>query len=507
MNAIDIYQLTRVKDFESFILFAKKLANVHDRITIREHEKESLTSLVETFEKNELNSQSYSGFYISYTIPQIGTEFDLLRINDDQIINIELKSKIVSLEDIKEQLVRNKTYLAHLSKKTLLFTYNMENNKFYQLDNDNEIKEIEVTELIDCIENQTNCIVDEINTLFAVSKYLASPINTPEKFLNKEYFLTHQQKEHKKTIMNIFDTISSATFLRLTGKPGTGKTLALYDIAFECAENGAVCIIHCGMLSEGHKLLVTDPDKLNIFAASEFSNIDFSKYSYVFVDESHRFYKEQFNLLVSKIKSYDMKSLFSYDYKQSLSHKEEENNIPKMLSEIDDYSEFNLSNKIRTNNELSTFIKKLFDTKKDKDKHFPYTSVSLSYANNKIEAHSILKKYENEDYTFINYTESRHIAYYFDDFPSTFNTHKVIGQEFDNVVMIIDKSFYYNSNGKLEANTHPNPDYIFNKLLYQGLTRVRENLGLIILDNPDVFSTILEIVKHPIAKIVDEDIK
>ncbi|EAC3130926.1 ATP-binding protein, partial [Listeria monocytogenes] len=139
MNAIDIYQLTRVKDFESFIFFAKRLSNVHESINIREHEKESLISLVEIFEENELNSKSYSGFYFSYSIPQIGTEFDLLRINDDLIINIELKSAVVPLEQIKKQLIKNKTYLAHLSKENLLFTYIMENNKFYQLDNTNEI--------------------------------------------------------------------------------------------------------------------------------------------------------------------------------------------------------------------------------------------------------------------------------------------------------------------------------------------------------------------------------
>ncbi|EAC7953554.1 AAA family ATPase [Listeria monocytogenes] len=496
MNAIDIYQLTRVKDFESFIFFAKRLSNVHESINIREHEKESLISLVEIFEKNELNSKSYSGFYFSYSIPQIGTEFDLLRINDDLIINIELKSAVVPLEQIKKQLIKNKTYLAHLSKETLLFTYIMENNKFYQLDNTNEIKEIQVNELINYIENQNNCILDEINTLFKVSEYLVSPLNTTEKFLNNEYFLTHQQKENKNKIIKIFEMSSSATFLGLTGKAGTGKTLTLYDIAFECSEKGSVCIIHCGILSEGHDLLNSSYDKVDIFAAKKMSSIDFSKYSYIFVDESQRFFEAQFESLIKEIQQYEIQSLFSYDFNQSLSYREVKTNIPRKLNTIDGYQKFDLSNKIRTNPELSSFIKKIFNIKAP-GKYCSYASVSLSYANNENEVKILLDKYKNEGYIFINYTASNFKYVFFDNFPSTFNTHRVIGQEFDKVVMIIDSSFLYNSKGNLMSKKHPNPDYLFNKLLYQGLTRVREKLGIIIVNNPNVFSTILEIVKHP----------
>lgn len=61
------------------------------------------------------------------------------------------------------------------------------------------------------------------------------------------------------------------------------------------------------------------------------------------------------------------------------------------------------------------------------------------------------------------------------------NTHKVIGQEYDAVTMIMDNNFYYSDN-ILEGKIHPNPDYIFTQLLYQGLTRTREKLLLIITD-------------------------
>ena len=44
------------------------------------------------------------------------------------------------------------------------------------------------------------------------------------------------------------------------------------------------------------------------------------------------------------------------------------------------------------------------------------------------------------------------------------------------------------------AKEHPNPDYLYSKLLFQGLTRVREKLAIIVIDNEDVFGKILNII-------------
>jgi len=86
----------------------------------------------------------------------------------------------------------------------------------------------------------------------------------------------------------------------------------------------------------------------------------------------------------------------------------------------------------------------------------------------------------NEEYAYISYTPS-----FYDtriDYQKTdLNTHNVIGQEFDKVCMIIDDNFYYEGD-RLVGKMHPNPDYIFEKLLYQGLTRVRSSLAIIITD-------------------------
>ena len=61
----------------------------------------------------------------------------------------------------------------------------------------------------------------------------------------------------------------------------------------------------------------------------------------------------------------------------------------------------------------------------------------------------------------------------------SYNGDNVIEQGFEGVCMILDYNWYY-KNGKLTGREHPNLDYLFEQLLYQGLTRVRSKLALVI---------------------------
>ena len=69
-----------------------------------------------------------------------------------------------------------------------------------------------------------------------------------------------------------------------------------------------------------------------------------------------------------------------------------------------------------------------------------------------------------------------------------------IGQEFEGVCMMLDYNWFY-KNGRLVGKEHPNPDYLFNQLLYQGLTRVRSKLALVICSDAVLFD-VLPLLKN-----------
>jgi hypothetical protein len=81
------------------------------------------------------------------------------------------------------------------------------------------------------------------------------------------------------------------------------------------------------------------------------------------------------------------------------------------------------------------------------------------------------------------------------------NSHQVIGQEFDNVVLVLDNNFRYSQKGDLEAREHPNPDYLFPRLFFQNISRAREKLCIIVLENEDLFKTLLRIKENELEEI------
>ena len=75
------------------------------------------------------------------------------------------------------------------------------------------------------------------------------------------------------------------------------------------------------------------------------------------------------------------------------------------------------------------------------------------------------------------------------------NSHEVIGQEFENVGVIIDKHFYYENN-KLKANQMYNNVYSPTKMFYQAITRVIETLEIIVVENIDIFNKLIKITNN-----------
>ena len=493
MKSINLFLLTRSKELELCSEYENVVSGRENRLKVKEHEYKSLCSLIEELEKCHLKISDVDGFHFSFSISQISKEFDLLKIKkDEEVLNIELKSEMIDEERIKKQLVRNQYYLRHIANKIESFTYVVEKKQFFTL-NDDKLVECSISKLVDILKRFIE-YDEEIEQFFNAKDYLISPLNTPQKFLDGQYFLTDAQEKIKQNIMMDAQKKIFRNFWGITGRAGTGKTLLLYDLARDLAEIGKVCIIHCGVLCDGHIYLQQKINNLDLIDAKSINNHSFGKYRFILLDETQRIYKNSFEIICNLIVENNIVGIFSYDDFQTLSKSEENNKIVDKIKEQNGFKEEKLKNRIRTNEEMAAFIGRLLNLNAIPNKLFKYEKIDIVCANSIKEAKKIINYFrQQKGYVFIEYTKSLYSSGSIDEYHGDINTHKVIGQEYDNVIIVLDDNFLYSDEGRLMAREHPYSNYLFYKLFFQGVSRAREKLCIVVVDNPELFRKVLYI--------------
>lgn len=494
---INLYIQSRVADETSFNRIDRHSSGKLYRTKTQTHEIKSLRNFVDILLCLGVLVENLDGFYYGYKIPQIGKEFDLLKFGKDECLNIELKSQDVPEKQILTQLNRNSYYLSHLGKRISQYTVITTCGHCYGMDNNGQLQPVSFSELSQKIRTFELDSTAEIDKMFRASDFLVSPLNTPEKFINGSYFLTQAQEEIKKEIITSIFCNTGHQFFSISGKPGTGKTLLLYDIAKSLSVNSRTAVLHCGKLADGQIMLNESIQNFGIVSAGQlkYDPQMISSYRYVLVDEAHRIYPAQFESLCKNVITNEQSCIFSSDPDQVLSNAEKRNGITKKINDLTLVGKYELSEKIRTNKELASFIISMRNLSKRPHVPMDYSNVTLSYANNVQEAKNLVEYFRKRGYTFINYSKSNYCYSPYSVYEEDFDTHHVIGQEFDNVLMLMDNSFYYDSDGKLQGIPHPNPDYLYPNLFYQGITRVREKVAIIVVDAPELFEKITSIVE------------
>lgn len=469
-------------------LYEKYIKNLTNNIKYK-YKKHEISGIKALLNLLVLDNKTANNFYYSYSIPQIGKEFDLLKFDSNKIINIEIKSEF-NIEKIKNQLIQNKYYLSFLKQvEQRIYSFCSENNKFFKLIED-AIVEVAFEEVRDFIRLIDTNYEINIDNIFVPTNYLVSPLNNTDVFLKSKYFLTIQQENIKKELLNCIK--SNNKYYLINGKAGTGKTLLLYDIVKTIALSKNVCVIHCGTLCDGHNKLNKTISNLKIIGAAVAWSINRNNYNVVFIDECYRITEKTLEYIVNYCIKKNVPCIMFGDSEQKLSNAEERRDLIKTLTSKQIYLEkqYTLSNKIRTNHQLSNFIKVLFNL--NEEKKYNFDNVDIVYAYNYDDLKKKIVWYESINYHFIGYTPSKYRESIIDSLSSeTFNTHRVIGQEFDNIVMYLDNNFYYSTNKKITGRNHPCPNYIYTKLLFQGLTRARNKIALIIVNNEPLLNDIL----------------
>ncbi|MEH6372425.1 ATP-binding protein [Pectobacterium carotovorum] len=487
LNILSLIQAHESLSIDGFNQFMQ-----HYDIDIRKAELQELKKLCKALYCFAYDIHLFSGFRIGYKIPQIGKEFDLLRVNNSTIINIELKRS--STEDkVKKQLIRNKYYLSFTGKKIYNFSYVSDIDQLYILEENNILRKKDIESLAEILILQKLDFRENIDTLFNPSDFLVSPFNSTTKFIKNQYFLTHQQEDVRDRILSSLSSVASGRFISVVGAAGTGKTLLVYDIVKTLLREGKrALIIHCGYLNQGHHELINCGWK--IIEIKNLSIKSLSNYEVIIIDEAQRIYPEQLEEIVSSTISNEHSCIFSYDKMQTLAKWEESRNIDEKINKINNLTTYKLSEKIRTNKEIANFIRMLFNNKRTLELSNT-GNIEINYFQSIDDARNYLALLNNSEWEVLRFTPSQynseHHAKYSDLSKKT--SHRVIGQEFDNVAVTIDEYFYYNTEGKLGYRGRAY--YYPLKMLFQNITRARKRLNLIIINNEELLSRCISILQ------------
>ena len=216
-------------------------------------------------------------------------------------------------------------------------------------------------------------------------------------------------------------------------------------------------------------------------------------------DEAQRLSISAFEMIRRSADAGGQICIFSSDPEAVLTKAEHGRNIPGRIHALPPDGEFELSERLRMNRELYHFILTLRNLGHKADKPYAYEDVSVNYANDIPEAVRLITYFRSKGYVFINACAPRHSdgedgSDPFAELAEEFDVQHIIGREYDKVVMLMDSSFYYDENGYLKGVPEPDPDYIYPNLFYQGITRVREKLSLVVLDAPVLLRNILGII-------------
>ena len=151
---------------------------------------------------------------------------------------------------------------------------------------------------------------------------------------------------------------------------------------------------------------------------------------------------------------------------------------------------FKLTNTIRINKELSLFIKNLFN-RKFMHPHILYNNVEIMNTENENELIHTINYFINKSYTFIHYSDDNSETGKALLPLSAFDTANVTGQEFAKIIMFVDERFFYKGNN---LKSHNDGNTLLSRMLYQGLTRARESIAIIVYNNKNVYNALMDIL-------------
>ena len=493
IKPVNLFRVSRIRDERQFNIMEKHEASDHDNHLIRIHEIDSLRLLTDALAGQGVTVKDTDGFYFGFVIPIIGKEFDLLKVTGKYCLNIELKSQDVGEEQILAQLRKNRHYLGLLRRELMLYTVVTDTLTCYRLTEDGGLELTDMEEVAKAVKKCCAAYHGRIDKLFRTSEYLISPEDDPERFLQGQYFLTPAQDQVKSEFLRDIEKTSYCAFFHISGRPGTGKTLLIYDLAKHLSGSGRT-LITCAEEPSGGLLAISEAIKnLDFVSVSELGSPEvISDYDYVFVDEARHIDPGAFDILCDAAERYEQACIFCTDPAAALTEPEKQNDIVGRIKGLGLSGEYELSERLRMNMQIQTFIQRLRNLGYSTEKTYEFEQISINYANDNDEARRMIEYFRDKGYVFVN--AHRYPGDPFEDIEGTYDYRHVAGRDFSNVVMLMDDSFHYDESGYLRGIPEPDPEHPYPNLFYPEMNRARDHLALVVVAAPELFSDIISII-------------
>lgn len=434
------------------------------------------------------------GFHLGFKLKdQANTQFDLLKVANNTVVNIEFKSETPN-KKISKQATEHFRFLSMAFSRVIILEHLASTDELWIYDDKSkEMKLISYDEVKKLIPNDSTDL--RVLSDLSRSDFLVAPYNEPEKFMKSAYELTSDQKEIRNKIVSNANDMSmipkTNNMSMIEGGPGSGKTLLLIDIVRELKKRDfSIGMVMGARPSSGQKELMEKLDvPLYWYYNLESLSPLIDKDVLVF-DETQRITQN----IIDEVKhlASDKTLLFSIDENQIVHPDEASRNVQKQLKElIDEKNIYKLKKSIRINPELSNFYKRLLD-KNDRGVELSnFDNVAIKYFELEKDAeeyitekrHNGVTAIESDEYITQSYgNKTRSKKYNFSK-----NTKDVIGQEFKDVLLVFDEFVAYNEAGKLIV-TNPNYyPYIDEKMIFQAITRASHSLEIIIIKNKKIY--------------------
>ncbi len=183
---------------------------------------------------------------------------------------------------------------------------------------------------------------------------------------------------------------------------------------------------------------------------------DLKEYSAILVDEAHLLSVKELHRILELSEKHPV--IFSGDDEDMISDEEMDRTMLREIEHLPDIQSFHLTNRIRTNAELSSFIQNMMHLPEKRMVRY-YPHIQVVYANDEEEAEILLKGYQ------------------------------------DQLVFIIDERYYYDEKGYLREQRQKQQKPTAVRMLFHRLNEAREEFAIIVKRNEAVYEVLLELLQ------------